>query len=200
VYYFENSFGDSSIWDASCATVVLEVCFDLADAELRYATIPFLVHDISDLNMYPDRMEIVNQISASRFMEQKQYKMIVQEGRGAEVRLQFYNRRGKYFPPSVKVLLVATKFGASRPFKFTLQISPDLQVAVKAKSWWRFWMTKLRPEEGQRGWSCDIEADYCPDLANHILSQDPHRRGQEIIGLHPAAASYLEQLRKPSSF
>ncbi|KAJ8584063.1 hypothetical protein M405DRAFT_482826 [Rhizopogon salebrosus TDB-379] len=144
-------------------------------------------------------MEIVEK-SAKRYMRLMHNKELVQEGRGAEIGLLFCNKGGKYFPPSVKVLLVASKFGASLPFKFTLQMPPTLQVMVKARSWWRFWMTTLRPEKGQRGWSCDIEADYCPDLAKHILSQDPNRRDPpQLIGLRPAAASYLEQLRKPSS-
>jgi hypothetical protein len=51
-----------------------------------YALVPFLVQDISDLNVYPDRMEIVEK-SAKRYMRLMHNKELVQEGRGAEIGL-----------------------------------------------------------------------------------------------------------------
>jgi hypothetical protein len=61
-------------------------------------------------------------------------------------------------------------------------------------------MTTLRPKKGHHGWSCDIEADYRPDMAKNILHEyekpEREREVSRIVGLHPAVASYLEQSHK----
>jgi hypothetical protein len=54
-------------------------------------------------------------------------------------------------------------------------------------------MTTLRPKKGHHGWSCDIEADYRPDMAKNILHEyekpEGEREVSRIVGLHPAVAS-----------
>jgi len=70
-------------------------------------------------------------------------------------------------------------------------------VRVKPRSWWHVWSTPLRAkkEKGQRGWSCDIEADYCPDIAKNILLEyekpQEERDTSRMVGLYAAVASYL---------
>ena len=110
---------------------------------------------------------------------------------------RFFNLTSNCFPPSVKIMLIAVKLGSptpSIPFPFTVQVLPTLKVIVRRKSWWCFWRTTFRPKKHHRGWSCDIEADYCPDIAKDIVAEyrKPARMRElsRSVGLYTALASH----------
>jgi len=94
------------------------------------------------------------------------------------------------FPPSIKVLVLLFKKSTSPGFPFTLQILPKVFMKVKSKSWWHFWTTTLRPKKGHHGWSCNIKANYHPDIAKSIIHEyeKPVRRKSQIVGLARALA------------
>ncbi|OJA12894.1 hypothetical protein AZE42_12237 [Rhizopogon vesiculosus] len=164
VYYHQKPLGGC---DNMYAAVVLELCFDQADADIRYVFFPTHALDVSDLNGRPDYERI--QMSTKEPLILQRFRIV--DENGADVWWHFRNHGDNYFPPSVKLLLVALKLGTSQPFQFTLQIPPTLNVRVKPRSWWHVWSTLLqaKKEKGQRGWSCNIEVDYCPDIAKNIL-------------------------------
>ncbi|OJA12500.1 hypothetical protein AZE42_12108 [Rhizopogon vesiculosus] len=176
------------------AAVVLELFFDQADADLRYAFFPTHALGVSDLDGRPCFDEQI-QMSTKRPLLLQQFGMVHKDS--ADVWWHFRNHGGNYFPPSVKLLLVALKLGTSQPFRFTLQILPTLIVRVQPRSWWHVWSTLLRAkkEKGQCGWSCNIETDYCPDIAKNILLEyeKPHeeRDTSRMVGLCAAVTSYF---------
>jgi len=63
--------------------------------------------------------------------------------------------------------------------------------------------TKLRQKKGHGGFSRDIKADYCSDIAKNILLQyEKSRQEREVsqmVGMYPAAVSSLNEMHKPSS-
>jgi hypothetical protein len=61
----------------------------------------------------------------------------------------------------------------------------------------------LQPKKGHSGWSCDIQADYCPDIAKNILLKyqkpEGEREASRTAGLQAAVTSFFETMRKSSS-
>ncbi|OAX34690.1 hypothetical protein K503DRAFT_868760 [Rhizopogon vinicolor AM-OR11-026] len=194
VYYHQKLPGGC---DNMYAAVVLELCFDQADADLRYAFFPTHALDVSELDGCPHFERI--QMSTKQPLILQRFRII--DENGGDVWWHFRNNDGNYFPPSVKLLLDALKVGTSQPFRFTLQILPTLTVCVQPRSWWHVWSTLLRAKEekGQRGWSCNIEADYCPDIAKNILLEyekpQEERDTSRMVGLCAAVAPYLPNNR-----
>ncbi|OJA13088.1 hypothetical protein AZE42_09242 [Rhizopogon vesiculosus] len=120
-----------------------------------------------------------------------------QRGAHDEIRWAFINDKSNYFPSTVKLLLVV-KGGKSPRFPFKLEILSTLEVHVKNK-WWHVWTTKLQPKVDD-GWSCQIDNDYCPDIAKSFLLEyrkpREERKVSQMVGLHAAVISYLEELQR----
>jgi hypothetical protein len=110
---------------------------------------------------------------------------------------QFVNQKGDYFPSSVKLLLLVKGRGSPR-FPFELKVLPTLEVHVRMKRW-HIWTTRMKPKVCH-GWSCQIESDYYPDTARKFALEyekpQEERKRSQMVGLHGAMVSYLDEFRR----
>ncbi|KAJ8588638.1 hypothetical protein M405DRAFT_882055 [Rhizopogon salebrosus TDB-379] len=210
----------------SCCAVVLKVGFDVPFAQgalFKYALFPTRVPGIK-LFHYPDRDEMfkmsertVNKNltftpnvqaggvggsfgSLSRQEARTLYGILHLRPQTAchdEIQWQFVNQKGDYFPSSVKLLLLVKGRGSPR-FPFELKVLPTLEVHVRMKRW-HIWTTRMKPKVCH-GWSCQIESDYYPDTARKFALEyekpQEERKRSQMVGLHGAMVSYLDEFRR----
>lgn len=112
-----------------------------------------------------------------------------------EIRWHFINDRSRYFPSTVRLLVVATKQSAL-PFPFKLRILPTLKVCLGPTKW-LFWSRVFAPAQGHHGWAFSINADHNPGDAKEAFDecQMASKEGKfsQVVGLRPAIYSYFKE-------
>jgi len=117
---------------------------------------------------------------------------------GTELEWTFINKQSDYFPPSIKLLILATKIGSSPGprFPFTLHIKASVKVKRDIFPLWPWLQTK----DNYHGGTFDIWPDYCEDRAKKaFFDYRDARQGErksKVVGLHPAVNGYIEEVQK----
>jgi hypothetical protein len=108
---------------------------------------------------------------------------------------QFKNEGSRYFPSTIRLLVVVTKQSTSS-FAFKLRILQTLKVRLGPTKW-RFWSRVFTPAHNHGGWHFSIDKDYNPGDAKEAFDEcqmaSLEGKFSRKVGLSPALDSYLKK-------
>jgi len=112
-----------------------------------------------------------------------------------EIQWQFKNDGSRYFPSTIRLLVVVTKQSASS-FPFTLRILHTLKLRLGPTKW-RFWSRVITPLRNQSGRSWSIDKDHNPGVAKEAFDEcqmaSLEGKFSQKVGLSSALDSYLKK-------